>query len=88
MSHNIATEAASGRGVVHSYTVNEQNWNPTMPPPYVIALVELVEQPNLRLMTNIVNCDPGEVAFGQPVRVVFEQHDDVWIPLFEPEPAL
>jgi uncharacterized OB-fold protein len=35
-------------------------------------------------MTNIVNCEPDEVSIGMPVQVVFEQHDDVWIPLFEP----
>ena len=86
LSRNIATEATSGRGVVHSYTINEQNWNPTMPPPYVIALVELEDQRDLRLMTNIVNCEPADVTFGMRVRVVFEHHDDVWIPLFEPEP--
>ena len=86
LSRDIATEALSGRGVVHSYTVNEQAWNPLMSPPYVIALVELDEQPALRLMTNIVNCDADDVSFGMPVQVVFEQHEDVWIPLFEPAP--
>ncbi len=84
LSRDIAVEATNGRGVVHSFTINEQNWNPTMPAPYVIALVELEAQAGLRLMTNIVNCDPGDVTFGLPVQVVFEQYDDVWIPLFEP----
>jgi uncharacterized OB-fold protein len=84
LSRDIATEATNGRAVVHSFTVNEQNWNPTMPAPYVIALVELEAQAGLRLMTNIVNCEPDEVSIGMPVQVVFEQHDDVWIPLFEP----
>jgi uncharacterized OB-fold protein len=84
LSRDIATEATNGRGVVHSYTVNEQNWNPTMPAPYVIALVELEAQAGLRLMTNIVNCEPSDVSIGMPVQVVFEQHDDVWVPLFEP----
>jgi hypothetical protein len=35
-------------------------------------------------MTNIVNCRMEDVSFGMPVQVVFEQHDDTWIPLFEP----
>jgi uncharacterized OB-fold protein len=35
-------------------------------------------------MTNIVGCEPERVQIGMPVRVAFEQHDDVWIPLFEP----
>ena len=25
-----------------------------------------------------------DVRIGLPVQVVFEQHDDVWFPLFEP----
>ena len=35
-------------------------------------------------MTNIVNCPVERVEIGMPVQVVFEQHDDVWFPLFEP----
>jgi uncharacterized protein len=27
---------------------------------------------------------PEDVAIGMPVRVVFEQWEDVWLPLFEP----
>jgi hypothetical protein len=39
--------------------------------PYVVAYVELEEGP--RVMTNIVDCEPDEVAVGMAVRVVF--HD-------------
>src|SRR5690606_29802492 len=53
-------------------------------PPYVIANVALAEAPTVRLTTNIVGCEPDEVAIGQEVTVRFEQHDDVWLPLFEP----
>jgi len=66
------------------YTVNHQPWYPGLDPPYVVAIVEIEEQPDLRLMTNVVNCDAEKVRVGMPVRVLFEQHDDVWIPLFEP----
>ncbi len=45
--------------------------------------IELVEQAGLRLLTNIVGCDPGSVAIDMAVSGVFEQHEDVWIPLFE-----
>jgi uncharacterized OB-fold protein len=37
--------------------------------PYVVAYVELAEGP--RIMTNIVDVDPAEVAIGMPVSVVF-----------------
>jgi uncharacterized OB-fold protein len=85
LSRSLAPRALSGRGVVHSVTVNHQPWNPTMPTPYAVGLIELDEQPGLRLMTDVVGCDPGDVRIGMRVRVVFEQYDDVWIPLFEPE---
>ena len=56
--------------------------------PYVIGLVELVEQPGLRLTTNIVNCPPDKLAIGMPLKVVFETvNDDIALPLFEPEDA-
>ncbi|MEJ5255820.1 MAG: OB-fold domain-containing protein [Acidimicrobiales bacterium] len=84
LSRDLAPEATSGRAVVHTYTVNEQPWIPTLDPPYVVAIVELPEQEGLRLTTNIVNCDPYEVTIGMEVRVTFEEYDDVWLPFFEP----
>ena len=84
LGRDLAPHAVSGRAMVASYTVNHQPWIPGFDPPYVIAIVEIEEQDDLRLMTNVVNCDAGEVRIGLPVRVVFEHHDDVWIPLFEP----
>ncbi len=74
----------SGDATVIGYTVNAHQWLPHFPPPYVVANVALAEDPTIRLTTNIVGCDPGDVHIGQRVRVRFEQHDDVWLPLFEP----
>src|SRR5689334_21639524 len=69
---NLDVRQVSGYGVVHSYTVNHTAWYPGQDVPYSIALVELAEQPGLRLMTNIVNCPVTEVRIGIPVRVLFE----------------
>jgi uncharacterized OB-fold protein len=55
-----------------------------MATPFVVAIVELAEQPGLRLTTNLVNCAVDQVKIGMPVRVLFENRDPVWIPLFEP----
>ena len=74
----------SGRGTVHTFTVNHQPWIPGYEPPYAVAIVELEEQEGLRLMTNVVGCPPDDVHIGMPVRVTFEHHDDVWLPLFTP----
>lgn len=83
----LSVKAVSGRATVLTYTWNHQPWVPSADHPYPIAIVEIEEQEGLRLMTNLVNCEEAQVRVGQPVQVVFEQHDDVWIPLFEPRPA-
>src|SRR5919108_1250468 len=84
LGREIKVEAASGRGTVHTFTVNWQPWYPNLDPPYVIAIVELPEQEGLRLTTNIVGCQPDEVTIGMPVEVAFEEYGGVWLPLFRP----
>lgn len=86
-SRKLAPQAVSGLGRVATFTINHQAWRPGMAVPYVVAIVELDEQKALRLTTNIVHCAVEAVHIGQRVRVVFEQHEDVWLPLFEPLPA-
>jgi uncharacterized OB-fold protein len=79
--------AVSGQARLHSFTVNHQRWYPGQEVPYVIGLAELVEQRNLRLMTNIINCPVDRVQIGMALRVVFENvSDEVALPMFEPEP--
>ena len=57
---------------------------PGLDVPYAIAMVELPEQPGMRLTTNIVECEPEDVHIGMEVEVVFEQREDVYFPLFRP----
>ncbi|MDJ0788559.1 MAG: OB-fold domain-containing protein [Myxococcota bacterium] len=82
LGRELRAEAVSGRGEVLTFTVNHQPWIPGFDPPYVIAIVALDEQEGLRLTTNVVGCEPEDVSIGARVRVVFEERDDVWIPLF------
>lgn len=77
-----------GRAVVAGYTINAHPWLPGFDPPYVVAVVALEEDPDVRLTTNIVGCEPDDVHIGQEVAVRFEQHDEVWLPLFEPTGAI
>ena len=85
-SKDLGVEAVSGRGEVHTFSINHQAWMPGLALPFVLAVVRLPEQADLRITTNIVNCAPDDVTFGMPVQVLFEAHteDEVWIPLFEP----
>jgi uncharacterized OB-fold protein len=83
-SRNVAPQPVSGRGTVRSFTVNHKQWMPDLPVPYVLALVAIDEQEDVYLPTNIVNCSPEDVIFGLRVKVLFEQREDIWVPLFEP----
>ncbi len=87
-STDVAAEPASGRAFVAAYTVNRQQWLPGLPPPYVVAIVELAEDRDVRLTTNVVDLDESQLAVGLEVEVFFEQwgEDDaaVWLPLFRP----
>jgi uncharacterized OB-fold protein len=74
----------SGRGSVFTFTINRHPFNPEVPVPYVIAIVELAEQPGLRFTTDLVECDIEEVHIGMPVEVLFEQAGEAWVPLFRP----
>lgn len=84
-SFEVAPQPVSGRGLVETYTVNHQPWTAELDAPFVVAIIELTEQPGLRLLSNVIGCDPGAVRIGMPVQVAFEQHEDVWLPLFTPE---
>ena len=75
----------SGRGKVYTYTVTRQNQSSGFRDkvPYVMAYVELEE--GIRMLTNIVDCDPKDVAVGMSVEVTFEDvTPDISIPLFRP----
>jgi uncharacterized protein len=85
LGRNLAPQPVSGSGVIESLTINHQAWSPGDLVPYTIAIVSLVDVPDVRLTTNIVGADADTVRIGTRVVVLFERHDDVWIPLFTPE---
>lgn len=82
-SFEVRPRPVSGKGSVASFTLNYQQWTPQLEVPFVIAIIELIEQPGLRFLSNVVGCDPLSVSIGTRVRVTFENHEDVWLPLFE-----
>ena len=84
-SSDVRWVPSSGRGTVWTFTVTRQNRTPGFAEetPYVLALVELEE--GVKMFTNVVGCDPGDVAIGMPVEVTFVQAtDQVSIPYFKP----
>ncbi len=87
LSTNVAPAPTSGRATVAAFTVNYQLWMPELPIPYVVAIVEIEEQPDVRLMTRLVECEIDAAYVGMPVEVVFDHIEDVWLPLFRPRSA-
>jgi uncharacterized protein len=86
-SVEVGPEAVSGLATVAAFTIARHQWFEGFPVPYVIAIVEIDEDPTVRLTTNVVGCEAETVHIGQRVAVDFEQWDDVWIPVFRPVPS-
>jgi uncharacterized OB-fold protein len=80
----VTPTPVSGRGTVHSYTLSAYQWVATMPPPYVVAEIELAEQPGLLVLSNVVGVDPAEVRIDLPVEVRFVPAGDAHVPVFVP----
>lgn len=87
LGNALHPQPVSGLAEVAAVTVNWQPWFPGMQVPYVVAIVELVEQPGLRLTTNVVGVPVNQVHIGQRVRVTFKQNEDIWLPVFTPVEA-
>lgn len=88
LSRDVGPEPVSGRGTVYSFTFNHQPWTPDVRTPYAIVLVELEEQPGLRLVSNLVGVADADVRVGLPVAVRFEDAGNgVHVPLFGPRSA-
>jgi uncharacterized protein len=80
----VTYEPVSGRGAVYTFTVNHYQFHPDVAPPNIIAIVQLDEQDDLRVATNLVHCVEEDVTVGLPVTVLFEEHGEVYYPVFEP----
>lgn len=75
----LAPEQVSGRGTIHSFTVTHRPVS-GFPSPFNVILVELEEQPGLRMVSNLIDDDP---AIGMPVEVTFERLTaDLGLPVF------
>lgn len=84
-SERLEWVEASGCGKVYAYTVVENNAPSAFieEMPFVIAIVNLEE--GVRMMTNIVGCDPAAIYSEMPVTVTFEKvSDEITLPKFKP----
>jgi len=76
---------ASGRGVVHTFTVVRQYGQPPFKDelPYVVAMIELEE--GVRMLSNVTDCDAESVHVGMPVEAyAVAAADEVAVPFWRP----
>jgi len=79
-------QPVAGTGTVYSWTVVEHQVHPAYPVPYTVVLVELDDQPSVRLMGQL----PGrpDLSVGQRLQVWFETLDGgVVVPQWQPVPS-
>jgi uncharacterized OB-fold protein len=85
-SGSLRWRASRGEGAIYTWSVVRQSYHPFFRTlvPYVVAWIDLDEGP--RLLSNVVGIeDPTtDVRVGQRVRVEWEVHEELAIPLFRP----
>jgi uncharacterized OB-fold protein len=89
-SMHLAPEAVSGRATLYSYTWATQAFHPYYVDklPYVIAVVDIAEEPGVRLTTNLVDIAREDVKVGIELEVTFrEVVPGLTLPLFGPATA-
>lgn len=84
-SSDLGWSEASGRGKVYSYTITltgvEEKFAEDLP--LILAWVDLEE--GVRMLTNIVDCEPDDVKIGMDVEVIFEDvTPEIALPKFKP----
>ncbi len=86
LGNKLSWKTSRGEGTLYTYSVVRQNYHPAFRErlPYVIAWVDLDE--GFRILSNLTGIDDPatDVEVGQRVRVEWEDHDDVSLPLFRP----
>src|SRR5512136_2409862 len=84
-SSNFEWVEASGKGKLVAYAVNTYMvpfpfWDDM---PYVVAMIELAE--GVRMISNIVECNPDELKNGMALEVVFDDvSDEFTLPKWKP----
>ena len=75
-SQAVVWKTLSGFGSVYSYTVVERGILPGMEHhlPYVPAVIELDGGPGIRMVSNLVDMELGDLRIGMPVKVVWDAH--------------
>jgi uncharacterized protein len=86
-SKSLAPTPVSGVATLATWTFPNQPYDPYYQShmPYALAVVELIEQVGLKMVTNLVDYDRSSLRIDMPLRVAFrEVARGVTFPLFAP----
>lgn len=86
-SDKLAPQVVSGKGKIYTYTVTHYPYHQAFlkQGPYAVILVELDEDPRVRVMSNLVDYKPEQLKVGAPVEVVFDDvTPEFTLPKFRP----
>ncbi len=84
LNADVEWREVEANGTVYAVSVMHRPGNPAMAEavPYVVALVDLDE--GVRLMSNVVHCDPDSVKVGDRVKLAWEPiAEGRHLPVFE-----
>jgi len=75
LSTELTYEPVSGRGTINSFTITYDARQPAFEAiqPYTVAIVELVEQKGLFMLSNVPGTPADEIRIGLAVVVDFEE---------------
>lgn len=74
---------STGRGVVYTWTVVERALHPAFVEDTPMAPVVVEMEEGVRLLSNMLDCPPGELEIGLPVQIAYEAvTDEVTLPRF------
>lgn len=79
-SSRIGWSQATSRGVIFSYTIIHYAAHDSVRSrlPYNVVVVEFPDLEGTRLISNVVNAEPGALRIGLPVDLVWEEADEGW----------
>jgi uncharacterized OB-fold protein len=83
----VVYEQVDPRGTVSTWTLAFLEFGPGMEPPYVTAIVSPDVEPELQLMTNLVNVRVSDIRIGMAVVPKIMHGEDRALLFFEPDPA-
>jgi uncharacterized OB-fold protein len=78
-SERVEAQPVSGRGRVQWFTLLYSGGEP-----HPAVVVELEEQPNLRLTSTVIGCPPEQITCDLAVELAWQDHDGAPIPVFRP----